>query len=119
MMTEEIKREIERLDNLADDETISNAEFDAINNKIAELYKKLAVIEEQERITRIKTVKVNAWLSSFLSSFPSGTIKITNKQAEIFKRYGKEFAYAGRIYVCQGPNYCIGFSFVFVRDIKE
>lgn len=119
MTSTEIKKEIERLDILADDDTISNEEFDAINNKIASLCADLAQAEEQERIANIKNIKVNAWLSSFLSSFSSGTIKITNKQAEIFKRYGKEFAYNGRIYNCSGPNYRVGFSTVFIQDIKE
>ena len=102
---------------MADDESISNEKFDAINKKIAELCKDLAAAEEAERKSRIKVVEHNAWLDQFLSSFPVGTHKITNKQAEIFKRYGKEFKCGKRIYACQGPNYRVGFSSVFVQQL--
>ena len=119
---ESMKAEIERIDKLLDDESLTDEEYDRLEKKAAKL-----VLERSKLQTKINTlsvknlVRVSEWEASFLSSFSCGTRKVTNKQAEIFKRFnnGKPFIYNGRRFDCQGPNYRAGFSGLVVTDISS
>ena len=121
MTIEEMKARITEIDKLLDD-NITNAEFDKLEKEARALMSEIGRIEAAMRLRSAKAlVRVSEWEASFLSSFSFGTRKITNKQAEIFKRFnsGKPFIYNGRRFDCQGPNYRAGFSGLVVTDISN
>ena len=116
----EMKAEAVMLDRIADDDTISNEEYDRLIRKINELTAEYGVLQKKIDFLSVKTLdRVSDWSASFLNSFDCGTRKITNKQAEIFKRFnnGKPFIYNGRRFDCLGPNYRAGFAGLCVTNI--
>lgn len=116
----ELKSEVAKLDRLADDDTISNEEFNRLILKANELSVECGRIQKKIDFLSVKTItRVSDWSASFLNSFECGTRKITNRQAEIFKRFnnGKPFIYDGRRFDCPGPNYRVGFSGLCVTKI--
>ena len=119
---ESMKSEIARIDKLLDDESLSNEEYDALEKKAYDLNQERGNLQNKINKLSVKNlVRVSDWEASFLSSFSCGTRKITNKQAEIFKRFnsGKPFIYNGRRFYCQGPNYRTGFSGLVITDISS
>ena len=121
MIIEEMKARITEIDKLLDD-NITDAEFDKLEKEAQLLTSEIGKMEAAMRFRSAKTlVRVSDWEDSFLSSFSCGTRKVTNKQAEIFKRFnnGKPFIYNGRRFGCQGPNYRTGFSGLVVTDISN
>lgn len=117
----ELKAEVARLDKLADDDTISNEEFDRLTHKANELAAEYGRLQNKIDFLSVKTlVRVSDWSASFLNSFDCGTRKITNKQAEIFKRFnnGKPFIYNGRRFDCLGPDFRAGFSGLVVTKVE-
>ena len=119
---ESMKEEIARIDKLLDDESLSNEEYDALEKKAYDLNQERGNLQNKINKLSIKNlVRVSDWEASFLSSFSCGTRKVTNKQAEIFKRFnnGKPFIYNGRRFDCSGPNYRTGFSTLVVTDISN
>ena len=119
---ESMKAEIARIDKLLDDESLSNEEYDALEKKAYDLNQERGNLQNKINKLSIKNlVRVSDWEASFLSSFSCGTRKITNKQAEIFKRFnnGKPFIYNGRRFDCPGPNYRTGFSGLVITDISN
>lgn len=116
----EMKDEAAILDCMADDDTISNEEYDRLIHKINKLTEEYGVLQKKIDFLSVKNLsRVSDWSASFLNSFECGTRKITNKQAEIFKRFnnGKPFIYNGRRFDCPGPNYRVGFSGLCVTKI--
>lgn len=116
----ELKAEAARLDKIADDDDISNEEFDRLIHKINELTAEHGGLQKKIDFLSVKTIhRVSDWSASFLNSFDCGTRKITNKQAEIFKRFnnGKPFIYNGRRFDCLGPNFRAGFAGLCVIKI--
>ena len=121
MTIEEMKSRVTEIDKLLDSD-ITNDEFDKLEKEAQLLTSEIGRIEAAMRLRSAKTlVRVSDWEASFLGSFSCGTRKITNKQAEIFKRFnsGKPFIYNGRRFYCQGPNYRAGFSALVVTDISS
>lgn len=121
MTIEETKARIAEIDKLLDSD-ISDAEFDKLEKEAQALMCEIGRMEAAMQFKSVKTLlRVSDWEASFLSSFSFGTRKITNKQAEIFKRFnnGKPFIYNGRRFDCQGPNYRTGFSGLVVTDISN
>lgn len=120
MELKEIKARIAMLDKIADDETISNEEFNAINAEIANLYKEVARLEAEEQKQQIKKIDhVSLWYTKFLASFNAiGTWKVTNKQAYYLQQvnHGQPFVYNSKIYSCSGPNYHAGFGTLTVEN---
>ena len=119
---ESMKAEIERIDKLLDDESLTDEEYDRLEKKAANLVFERGKLQNKINKLSVKNlVRVSDWEASFLSSFSCGTRKITNKQAEIFKRFnsGKPFIYNGRRFDCAGPNYCTGFSGLVVADVSN
>ena len=119
---ESMKAEIERIDKLLDDESLTDEEYDCLEKKAAKLVLERGNLQNKINKLSVKNlVRVSDWEASFLSSFSCGTRRITNKQAEIFKRFnsGKPFIYNGRRFDCQGPNYRTGFSGLVVTDISN
>lgn len=119
---ESMKAEIARIDKLLDDESLSNEEYGSLEKKAYDLSQERGNLQNKINMLSVKKlVRVSDWEASFLSSFFCGTRKITNKQAEIFKRFnnGKPFIYNGRRFYCQGPNYRAGFSGLVVTDISN
>ena len=116
----ELKAEVARLDQLADDDTISDEEFDSLTRKANEIQEECGRLQKKIDFLSVKTlVRVSSWSASFLDSFDCGTRKVTNKQAEIFRRFnnGKPFIYNGRRYDCPGANYRAGFSALIVTPL--
>ena len=121
MTIEEMKARIAEIDKLLDD-NITDDEFDKLEKEAQLLTNEIGRMEAARRFMSVKSiVRVSDWEASFLSSFSCGTRKITNKQAEIFKRLnnGKSFIYNGRRFNCSGPNYRTGFSGLVVTDISS
>ena len=121
MIIEEMKARIVEIDKLLDSD-ITDAEFDKLEKEAQLLTSEIGRIEAAMRFRSVKNlVRVSDWEASFLSSFSCGTRKITNKQAEIFKRFnsGKPFIYNGRRFYCQGPDYRAGLSGLVVTDISN
>ena len=121
MTIEKMKARIAEIDKLLDND-ITDAEFDKLEKEAQLLTSEIGRMEAARRFISVKNiVRVSDWEASFLSSFSCGTRKITNKQAEIFKRFnnGKPFIYNGRRFYCQGPNYRTGFSGLVVTDISN
>ena len=121
MTIEEMKARIAEIDKLLDND-ITDAEFDKLEEEAQLLTSEIGRTEAAMRFKSVKNlVRVSDWEASFLSSFSCGTRKVTNKQAEIFKRFnsGKPFIYNKRRFDCQGPNYRTGFSGLVVTDISS
>ena len=121
MTIEEMKARIAEIDKLLDND-ITNEEFDKLEEEARALMSEIGRMEAAMRFRSAKTLlRVSDWEASFLSSFSFGTRKITNKQAEIFKRFnsGKPFIYNGRRFDCAGPDYRTGFSALVVTDISN
>ena len=119
---ESMKAEIERIDKLLDDESLTDEEYDCLEKKVSNLFLERGKLQNKINKLSVKNlVRVSDWEASFLSSFSCGTRKITNKQAEIFKRFnnGKPFIYNGRRFDCAGANYRTGFSGLVVTDISS
>ena len=119
---ESMKAEIERIDKLLDDESLTDEEYDCLEKKVSNLFLERGKLQNKINKLSVKNlVRVSDWEASFLSSFSCGTRKVTNKQAEIFKRFnnGKPFIYSGRRFDCQGPNYRTGFSSLVVTDVSN
>ena len=121
MTIEEMKARISEIDKLLDND-ITDAEFDKLEEEARVLTSEIGKMEAARQFISVKNfAHVSDWEASFLSSFSCGTRKVTNKQAEIFKRFnnGKPFIYNGRRFDCQGPNYRAGFSALVVTDISS
>ena len=121
MTIEEMKARIAEIDKLLDND-ITDAEFDKLDEEARVLMNEIGRMEAAMRFRSVKTLlHVSEWEASFLSSFSCGTRKVTNKQAEIFKKFnnGKPFIYNGRRFECAGPNYRAGFSALVVTDISN
>ena len=121
MTLEEMKARIAEIDKLLDND-ITDAEFDKLEKEAQMLTYEKGMMERAMRLRSVKTLlRVSDWEASFLGSFSCGTRKVTNKQAEIFKRFnnGKPFIYNGRRFDCSGPNYRAGFSALVVTDISN
>ena len=117
---EKLKAEVARLDRLADDDTISNEEFNRLILKANELSSECGRIQRKIDFLSVKTLtRVSDWSASFLDSFECGTRKITNRQAEIFRRFnnGEPFIYNGRRFDCLGPDFRAGFAGLCVTKI--
>ena len=117
----EMKTRIAKIDELLDND-ITDDEFDKLEKEAQVLTSEIGRIEASMRLRSAKTLlRVSDWEASFLSSFSCGTRKVTNKQAEIFKRFnsGKPFIYNERRFDCPGPNYRAGFSTLVVTDISN
>lgn len=121
MTIEEMKARIAKIDNLLDND-ITDAEFDKLEEEARVLTSEIGRMEAAMQLKSFKALlRVSDWEASFLGSFSCGTRKVTNKQAEIFKRFnnGKPFIYDGRRFDCHGPNYRTGFSGLVVADISN
>ena len=121
MTIEKMKARIAEIDKLLDHD-ITDDEFDKLEKEAQMLTSEIGRIEAAMRFRSVKTLfRVSDWEASFLSSFSCGTRKVTNKQAEIFKRFnnGKPFIYNGRRLDCAGPDYRAGFSTLVVTDVSN
>lgn len=121
MTIDEMKARIAEIDELLDSD-ITDAEFDKLEEEARVLMSEIGKMEASMQLRSAKNlVHVSDWEASFLSSFSCGTRKVTNKQAEIFKRFnnGKPFIYDGRRFECAGPNYRTGFSGLVITDISS
>lgn len=121
MTIEEMKARIAEIDKRLDND-ITDTEFDKLEKEAQMLTSEIGRLEAAMQFRSVKNlVRVSEWEASFLSSFSCGTRKVTNKQAEIFKRLnnGKPFIYNGRRFDCHGQNYRVGFSGLIVTDVSS
>lgn len=121
MTIEEMKARIAKIDELLDND-ITDAEFDKLEEEARALMSEIGKMEAAMQFRSVKSLLcVSNWEVSFLSSFSCGTRKVTNKQAEIFKKFngGKPFIYDKRRFDCAGPNYRAGFSTLVVTDVSS
>lgn len=121
MTIEEMKAKVAEIDKLLDND-ITDTEFDKLEEEARVLMSEIGKMEAAMQLRSAKSLLcVSEWEASFLNSFSCGTRKITNKQAEIFKKFnnGKPFIYDKRRFDCQGPNYRAGFSGLVVTDISN
>ena len=121
MTIEEMKARIAEIDKLLDND-ITDAEFDKLEKEAQLLTSEIGRMEAAMRFKSFKNLlRVSDWEAYFLNSFSCGTRKVTNKQAEIFKRFnnGKPFIYNGRRFDCAGPDYRAGFSGLVVTDVSS
>lgn len=119
---ESMKAEIARIDTLLDDKSLTDEEYDRLEKKASNLTFEHGMLQKKINTLSVKNlIRVSEWEASFLSSFSCGTRKVTNKQAEIFKRFnnGKPFIYDKRRFDCSGPNYRAGFSALVVTDVSS
>ena len=119
---ESMKSEIARIDKLLDDDSLTDEEYDCLEKKASNLTFEHGMLQKKINTLSVKNlVRVSDWEASFLSSFSCGTRKVTNKQAEIFKKFNnsKPFIYDKRRFDCAGPNYRAGFSTLVVTDISS
>ena len=121
MSIEELKAAIIAIDAKLDSDDISDEEFDALEEEARALTAKLGEMESAADFRRnAKTLSnVSPWYADFLVSFSNGTRKVTNKQAECFRRLngGKPFIWNGRRYDCPGANYRAGFGTLIVTPL--
>ena len=121
MTIEELKAAILAIDAKLDDDNIDDNQFNALEEEARALTAKLGEMESAADFRRnAKTIaSVSPWYADFLKSFGNGTRKVTNKQAECFKRLngGKPFIWEGRRYDCPGANYRAGFSTLVVTPL--
>ena len=118
MTVSEIRARIKEIDVLLDSD-ISDSEFEKLEREARELTEKLGQMEMYEELRSAQKIyEVNNWIDDFLSGFKSGTRKITNKQAEIFKKInnGKPFIYNRRRYDFD-VNYRAGFGWLSIINI--
>lgn len=121
MTIEEMKARTAEIDKLLDSD-ITDAEFDKLEEEARVLMSEIGRIEAAMQLRSVRSLlHVSDWEASFLNSFPCGTRRVTNKQAEIFRRFnnGKQFIYNERRFDCQGPNYRTGFSGLVVTDLSK
>ena len=121
MTIEEMKSRIAEIDKLLDSD-ITDAEFDKLEEEARVLTNEIGMMEKAMRLRSVKSLLcVSDWEASFLNSFSCGTRRVTNKQAEIFRRFnnGKPFIYNKRRFDCAGPNYRAGFSGLVVTDVSN
>ena len=119
---ESMKAEIARIDTLLDDDSLTDEEYDCLEKKASNLTFEHGMLQKKINTLSVKNlIRVSEWEASFLNSFDCGTRKVTNKQAEIFKRFnnGKPFIYNGRRFDCAGANYRTGFSGLVIADISS
>ena len=119
MTIQEIRKRISEIDNLLDSD-ISDSEFDRLEEESRNLTEKLGELENLEKLRTVKEIKtVDDWTNNFFSSFDIGTRKLTNRQAEVFKKInnGKSFIYNGRRYDFTA-NYRTGFGCLSVINIQ-
>ena len=66
----EMKAEVARLDRLADDDTISNEEFDRLIHKANDLSAECGRLQKKIDFLSVKTLtRISDWSASFLNSF--------------------------------------------------
>lgn len=121
MTIEEMKARIAEIDKRLDND-ITDTEFDKLEKEAQMLTSEIGRLEAAMQFRSVKNlIRVSDWEASFLNSFNCGTRKVTNKQAEIFKRFnnGKPFIYDKRRFDCAGPDYRAGFSTLVVTDISN
>lgn len=113
-----IRARIKEIDVLLDSD-ISDSEFEKLEREARELTEKLGQMEMYEELRSAQKIyEVDDWTDNFLSGFGIGTRKITNKQAEIFKKInnGKPFIYNSRRYDFN-TNYRAGFGWLSIINI--
>lgn len=119
MTAEEIKVRLAYIDHMQESESITDKEYDQLEEETRDLYLALGKIEGRNRLKSVVHVKnLDDWTIKFLSSFSVGTRKITNKQAEIFYRinHGKPFIFNGKYYNAV-KNYRIGFGTLIIMSL--
>jgi hypothetical protein len=75
----ECKALIAQIDALLDDDSISDAEYNALEAKARDLTRMLPALEQAEKIAKLPRVS-NKFVADVCGGFPAGTHKITIRQ---------------------------------------
>lgn len=120
MNEEKLRQRLNEIDNALDDESISDDEFDKLENEARQIVEELGKIERKKSLNNVDELKnVSQWTKDFLNSFDCGTRNISIRQAQVFERLNgrKPFKFNGRRFDCSGPNYKTGFGTLIIRKL--
>ena len=104
----ECKALISKIDAMLDDDSISNAEYDALDAKVRELTKMLPALERAEKIAKLPHIS-NKFVMDVCGGFAIGTHTITIRQYDVVHSIVKctEFRCDGyRVVIAYGRTFC-------------
>jgi hypothetical protein len=109
----ECKALIAQIDALLDDDSISDAEYNALEAKARDLTRMLPALEQAERIAKLPQIS-NKFVLDVCGGFPVGTHKITIRQYDAIHNIVKctEFR-------CDGHRVCIAYGRTFCHLVKS
>ena len=109
----ECKALIAQIDALLDDDSISDADYDALDAKVRELIKMLPALEQAEKIAKLPQTS-NKFVMDVCSGFSVGTHTITIRQYDAIHSIVKctEFR-------CDGYRVCIAYGRTFCHLVKS
>lgn len=108
MTAQECKTTIAKIDALLDDDSISNAEYDALDAKARDLVKILPALERTERIARLPQI-TNHFVLDVCVGFAIGTHVITVRQYDAIRGIARctEFCCNGHLVsIVPGRKFC-------------
>ena len=104
----ECKALIAQIDALLDDDSISDADYDALDAKVRELIKMLPALEQSEKIAKLPQTS-NKFVMDVCGGFSVGTHTITIRQYDAIHSIVKctEFRCDGyRVAIAYGRTFC-------------
>ena len=109
----ECKALIAQIDALLDDDSISDADYDALDAKVRELIKMLPALEQAEKIAKLPRVS-NKFVADVCGGFSVGTHTITMRQYDAIHNITRctEFC-------CDGYRVCIAYGRTFCHLVKS
>ena len=109
----ECKALIAQIDALLDDDSISDADYDALDAKVRGLTKMLPALEQAEKIAKLPQIS-NKFVVDVCGGFPIGTHTITMRQYDAIHNIVKctEFR-------CDGYRVCIAYGRTFCHLVKS
>ena len=109
----ECKALIAQIDALLDDDSISDAEYDALDAKVRDLTRMLPALERAEKIAKLPRVS-NKFVADVCGKFSVGTHTITIRQYDAIHDIVKctEFR-------CDGYRVCIAYGRAFCHLVKS
>ena len=120
MHEEQLKQRLNEIDKILDDESISDDEFNELEDEARRIVEELGKIECKRSLNNVDELKnVSQWTKDFLNSFDCGTRTISIRQAQVFEKLNKRkpFKFNGRRFDCSGPNYRTGFGTLIVTNL--
>ena len=120
MYEEKLKQRLNEIDKILDDESISDDEFNELEDEARRIVEELGKIECKRSLNNVDELKnVSQWTKDFLNSFDCGTRTISIRQAQVFEKLNKRkpFKFNGRRFDCSGPIYRTGFGTLIITNL--